>query len=158
MSITGYQLGEGLVEHMDRVAVPRKIVGTGIFSPKTLRTGFFLRRVILRTTAAKPCRSSGCDPPPSCVVSSLAPRGDLKLSYCWRLLPSSLRPPAHKHDFIRLLEHRFVGHINGRRRYSSIKKIQIGEWKYCRDHNLSHNAQPTRNKYTPSPTPFDNTC
>jgi hypothetical protein len=32
MSITGYRMGEGLVEHMDRVAVPQKMVGTGIFS------------------------------------------------------------------------------------------------------------------------------
>jgi hypothetical protein len=34
MSITGYRLGEGLVEHMDRVAGPQKMVGTGIFSKK----------------------------------------------------------------------------------------------------------------------------
>jgi hypothetical protein len=31
MSITGYRLWEGLVEHMDRVPVPQKMVGTGIF-------------------------------------------------------------------------------------------------------------------------------
>jgi hypothetical protein len=34
MSITGYRLGEGLVEHTGRVAVPQKMVGTGIFSQK----------------------------------------------------------------------------------------------------------------------------
>jgi hypothetical protein len=53
--------------------------GTGIFS-KTPRTGFFRRRMIMRTSAARPCRSSGCDPSPSCVASSLAPRRDLKLT------------------------------------------------------------------------------
>jgi hypothetical protein len=36
-----------------------------------------------------------------------------------------------------------------RRRYSSMKKIQIGEWKYNTDHNLSHSAQLIRAKYTP---------
>jgi hypothetical protein len=51
-------------------------------------------------------------------------------------------------DFIRLLEPRFVGHTSGRRRYSSIKMIQIGEWRYCTDHNLSHSAQMIRDKYT----------
>ena len=65
------------------------------------------------------------------------------------ILPPALRPPAHKPDFIRLLEPRFVGHNNGRRRYSSIRKIQIGEWKYCTDHNLSHTARLIRDKYTP---------
>jgi hypothetical protein len=34
LSITGYRLGEGLVEHMDRVAAPRKMVGTIVFSKK----------------------------------------------------------------------------------------------------------------------------
>jgi hypothetical protein len=58
--------------------------------PKTPRTGFFRRWVILRTAAARPCRSSGCDPPPSCVASRLAPRGDLKLSHGWRLLASAV--------------------------------------------------------------------
>jgi hypothetical protein len=43
------------------------------------------------------------------------------------ILPSVLRPPAYKPDLIRLLEPRFVGHTNGRRRYFSTKKIQIGE-------------------------------
>jgi hypothetical protein len=63
--------------------------------------------------------------------------------------PSVLRPPAHKPDFIRLLEPGFVSHTNERRRYSSIKKIQIGEWKYCTDHNISHTAHMIRDKYTP---------
>jgi hypothetical protein len=35
--------------------------------------------MILKTSAARPCRSSGCGPPSSCVASSLAPRGDVKL-------------------------------------------------------------------------------
>jgi hypothetical protein len=47
------------------------------------------------------------------------------------LLPPSLRPPAHKLDFIRLLEAIFIGYSGTKRRYSSIKKIQIGYWKYC---------------------------
>ena len=59
------------------------------------------------------------------------------------------RPHAHKPDFIRILEPRFVGHSNGRRRYASIKKIQIGEWKYCTDNNLSDTANLIRAKYTP---------
>jgi hypothetical protein len=66
------------------------------------------------------------------------------LTTCNAILPDeifpSLRPPAHKPDFIRLLEPRFVGHTNGRRSYSSIENIQIGELKYCTDHNLSHTA------------------
>jgi hypothetical protein len=65
------------------------MVGTGIFS-KTPRTGLFRRRAILKTAAARPCRSSGCDPPPSCVASGLAPRGDLRLSQGWRLLASAV--------------------------------------------------------------------
>jgi hypothetical protein len=72
------------------------------------------------------------------------------------LLPSTLRPPAHRPYFIRLLEPRFVGHANGRRRYCSIKYIKRGEWKYCTDNNLSHTAQLIRDNYTPSPIPFDN--
>jgi hypothetical protein len=32
MSINGYRLGEGWVGHMDRVAEPEKMLGTGIFS------------------------------------------------------------------------------------------------------------------------------
>jgi hypothetical protein len=65
------------------------------------------------------------------------------------ILPSALRPPAHKPDFIRLVEPRFVGHTNGRHRYPSIKKIQIGEWKYCTDHNPSQAAQLIGEKCTP---------
>jgi hypothetical protein len=44
---------------------------------------------------------------------------------------------------------KYGGHTNGRPRYESIKKIQIGEWKYCTDHNLSQTAQLIRAKYTP---------
>jgi hypothetical protein len=43
-------------------------------------------------------------------------------------LPSLIRPSAHKLNLIRLLEPKFVGHLNPRRRYSWIEKIQIGEW------------------------------
>jgi hypothetical protein len=46
------------------------------------------------------------------------------------LMPPSLRLPAHKPDFIRLLVPRFVKHSNTKRRLSSIRKIQIGGWKY----------------------------
>jgi hypothetical protein len=60
-----------------------------------------------------------------------------------------LRPPAHKSGFFRLLEPRYVGNTNGRRRYSSTKNIQIEEWKYCTDYNLSHTSQSIRAKYTP---------
>jgi hypothetical protein len=60
------------------------------------------------------------------------------------ILPSALRPPAHKPDFIRLLEPRLVGHTNDGRRYSSMKKIQVGRCKYCTDHNLSHNKNDSR--------------
>jgi hypothetical protein len=65
------------------------------------------------------------------------------------ILPSVLRPPGRKPDFIQLLGPRFVGHTNGRRRYSLIKNIQVGKYKYCIDHNLSHTAHMIRNKYTP---------
>jgi hypothetical protein len=65
------------------------------------------------------------------------------------ILPPALRPLAHKPDRIRLLEPRFVGHTNGRRRYSSIENIQIAEWKYCTYHNLSHTSQMIREKYNP---------
>jgi hypothetical protein len=71
------------------------------------------------------------------------------------IFPSTLRLSAHKPDFSRLLEPRFVVHTNGRRRYSSIKKIQIGEWKYRTDHNLSHTVQLIRDNTLPSPMPSD---
>jgi hypothetical protein len=58
--------------------------------------------------------------------------------------PSVFRPPAHTPDFNRFLEPIFVGHTNGRRRYSSIKNIQIGEWEYCIDHNISHCTHDSR--------------
>jgi hypothetical protein len=66
---------------MDRVAEPQKMLGTGIF---------FQKPPYLRIAAARPCRSSDYDPPPSCVVSSLAPKVDLKLSHVWRLLASAV--------------------------------------------------------------------
>jgi hypothetical protein len=65
------------------------------------------------------------------------------------ILPPALRPPAHKPNFIRLLEPRLVGHTNGRRRDSLMKKTQIGEWKYNTYHNLPHTAQMIRDIYTP---------
>jgi hypothetical protein len=104
LSITGYRLGEGLVEHRDRVSGPQKTAGTEIFSPENHRTGLFRRRVILRTAAARPCRSSGCDPPPSCVASGLAPKGDFKLSQGWRLLASAV-PQRCFPSVLRQLQH-----------------------------------------------------
>jgi hypothetical protein len=52
------------------------------------------------------------------------------------ILPTQVRPPAHKPDIIILLEPRLVSHTSSRRRYSVIRKIQRGEWKYCTDGNL----------------------
>jgi hypothetical protein len=74
MSMTGYRHLERLVEPADRVAAPQKISVSEMFYPKTLRTGLFGRRSIPWSSAARPCRSSGCDPPSLCVASSLAPR------------------------------------------------------------------------------------
>jgi hypothetical protein len=62
-----------------------------------------------------------------------------------------LYTPTHKPDSIRLLEPRFIGYSNNKRRCSSIRKIQIGEWKYCTDYNLSHTAQLIRDKYNTPP-------
>jgi hypothetical protein len=47
------------------------------------------------------------------------------------------------------LEPRMIGHSNSRRRYSSIRKIQIGEWTYCTDYNLRDTYQLIMQKYTP---------
>jgi hypothetical protein len=74
LSINLYRLGEGLVKHMDRVAAPQKVVGTGTFI-QIPRTGFFRRRMILRNSVGRPCRSSGGDPPPACVATRVAPKG-----------------------------------------------------------------------------------
>jgi hypothetical protein len=43
------------------------------FRSKPPRTGFFRRGSIPWTSAARPCRSSGHDPPPSCVAPNLTP-------------------------------------------------------------------------------------
>jgi hypothetical protein len=50
----------------------------GNIYPKTLRTGFIRRRMILWISAARPRRSSGCDPPPACVASRFAPIGAME--------------------------------------------------------------------------------
>jgi hypothetical protein len=55
-------------------------------------------------------------------------------------LPAQLQPQAHNLDVIRLVEPRVVNHTSSRRRYSSIYRIQIGEWKYCTDNNLKDTA------------------
>jgi hypothetical protein len=66
-----------------------KMVGTGIgFKNPPYRA--FPAGVILRTAAARPCSSSGCDPPPSNVALGLASRGDLRLSQGWRLRASAV--------------------------------------------------------------------
>jgi hypothetical protein len=41
MSITGYRLGEGWVGHMDRIAEPQKMLGTGIYFSKSPPYRFF---------------------------------------------------------------------------------------------------------------------
>jgi hypothetical protein len=64
-------------------------------------------------------------------------------------LPSSLRPFAHRPDFVRLLEPILIGNSNSLRRYPSMNKICIGEWKYSTDNYLSHTAQLILNKYAP---------
>jgi hypothetical protein len=51
------------------------------------------------------------------------------------ILPIKLGSPAHKPDFIRLLEPRLVGHTLSRRRYSTTRKIQTRELKYCTHNN-----------------------
>jgi hypothetical protein len=54
------------------------------------------------------------------------------------LLASSLRPYAHKPDFIRPLGPKFVGHSNARRRYSSINNIRTWEHRSMyQAHSLS---------------------
>jgi hypothetical protein len=50
---------------MDRVAALQNMVGTKM----------------VWTSAARPCRSSGCDPPPACVVSRLAPKASSSLTW-----------------------------------------------------------------------------
>jgi hypothetical protein len=65
--------------------------GCGNIYSKTLRTGFFRLRMIMWTSAARSCRSSGCYPPPRCVASRLAPRGDS--SPTW--LVGCQRAPCH---------------------------------------------------------------
>jgi hypothetical protein len=63
-----------------RIEAPRhKRCWVRDYFPKNPRTGFFRWRMFLWTSTARPCRSSGCDPPPSCVATSLAPKGDIKL-------------------------------------------------------------------------------
>jgi hypothetical protein len=104
MSITKYRPGERLVELAHRVATIENTLGTEIFHPKTLRTGFFRRRSILRTSAATPCRSCGCYPPPSCLASSLTPM-ETRIPQGWttareRLalaLLSGISPPVPTH-------------------------------------------------------------
>jgi hypothetical protein len=65
------------------------------------------------------------------------------------LLPSSLRPFAHKPGFVCLLEPILNGNSNSLRRYSSIKHIRIVEWKYSTNSYLSHTAKLIPNKYAP---------
>jgi hypothetical protein len=69
----------------------KKNVGYGNIYSKTLRTGFFRRRVILWTSAARSCRSSGCDTLPACVASRLAPMKDSSLTW----LVGCMRAPCH---------------------------------------------------------------
>jgi hypothetical protein len=73
------------------------------YGPKTPRTGFSRRRMILRTSVAVPCRFSGYDHPPSCVAFSLAPRGDIS-SQGSRVLASAI-PWCCVPDVRRQLQH-----------------------------------------------------
>jgi hypothetical protein len=61
-------------EHTDRGAVLKRYWVRNCFT-ETLRTGLFRRRPIMSSTAARPCRSSGCDLPPACFWSCLTPGG-----------------------------------------------------------------------------------
>jgi hypothetical protein len=79
LSITTCRLGEGLVEHTDRSPL-RKSWWVREYLSTNPPYRFFRRRMIMRTSTARPCRSSGGDPPPSGVASSLAPRADSKLT------------------------------------------------------------------------------
>jgi hypothetical protein len=64
------------------------------------------------------------------------------------ILPTELRPPTHKPEFIRILEPRLVGHTSSRRKYSSCHIIHIGEWKYCIDNNRIDTYHFIIEKYT----------
>jgi hypothetical protein len=96
MSTTGYRLGEGWVGHMDRVAAPQKMLGTGIFS-KNPRTGFFWRQMSLRRQSVPLLRLR-----PSSLLRSLQtpPHGRHKLTrlsaaselYTMMLLPGCPPP------------------------------------------------------------------
>jgi hypothetical protein len=83
-------------------------MGTEIMYPKTLRTGFFRRRSIMLTSAARPCRSSCCHPPPSCVAPSFTPM-ETRISHGWSIAseglalallpgcpPQALTPASHR--------------------------------------------------------------
>jgi hypothetical protein len=76
------------VEHKDRVAAPQKIMSTGMFIQKPPLL-VFPSADNLEDIRRHTGRSSGCDPPPSCVASSLAP-GDTYSSQGWRLLASAV--------------------------------------------------------------------
>jgi hypothetical protein len=65
------------------------------------------------------------------------------------ILPTHLRTLAHKFYLIRLLGPRLEGRTSSRRRCSSIRKIQMVEWKYCTDSSLKDTHHHIIEKYTP---------
>jgi hypothetical protein len=68
MRMIWYRIGEGSVKHMDRSAV-RKMCRVRKFVTENPPYGVFRRRSILRNFAARPCRSSGCNPRMACFAS-----------------------------------------------------------------------------------------
>jgi hypothetical protein len=90
-------VGRGLVKVVDRGAARQIVSDMDISSQKTLHPGVYWRRSIMWTSAAKPCRSSGCDPPPACVSSRPAPMGGTSVvphgsSVASELLPLAMLP------------------------------------------------------------------
>jgi hypothetical protein len=91
-------------ESSRRSAKDGGLVGTESFIRKPFVPGFFRRRLILWTSAARLCRSSGCDPPPACVVS-ISPRPQARLEcYMVGRLSTSALPKRSFQDVRRLLQ------------------------------------------------------
>jgi hypothetical protein len=91
ISINRYRLGEGVGRTRGLIRRSAKDAGYGNVYSKALRTGFFRRRSILRTSTAIPCRPSGCDPPSACVASRLAPKKNSRFTW----LVDCQRTPLH---------------------------------------------------------------
>jgi hypothetical protein len=74
LSIIGYRLGRGWSNTVIESPL-RKRWWARKYLFKNLRTGLFRRQMIMWRSAARLCRSSGCDPSPACVASRLVPHG-----------------------------------------------------------------------------------